>query len=491
MKKQKGSIVVFALMILSFVLISAFSIAAVTLVERRSAGASVNSSTAFQNADKGMEEFLQQLYKEMDQNDTLNDLGIKLNTVYGGSGYVCDDAHATATIGANLGSDETAFIITAFREIGDADDAAGWRSTSLIPIDDCDTPLADVARFKATGNFNNAARAVFLKLRDSLTRGLVAQWSFEDRAQIARVTIDAGKKNSMLAQDASKQSQILTLCKLMLDEESIEVSIDVGEDDPEVYDLKEFTECLHDLATGMNPFKGYDDDTAPEYRANGAWVEGIVEEDVTLDDPVPSDLSTDEALYFDGTTYLAMYVDESCADDVINCIDTDDEDELQLEDDIAISMWIKADRVVGTQYLLSRRDTNLKQYNLYLDNDEVCFEVSNTKLCDGEITVDEWHHVVGRSSAGGKLSIWIDAEQVGTPTNVPAIGSPKNTLFIGASDLNNDATIENFFQGAIDDVRVWNRALTNGEIWRLCTEAEAEDGSTDKHPEGCPSYPAP
>lgn len=469
MKNNKGSIIVFALIVLSFVLIAAFSVAAVTLVERRSANVSVNSATAFQNADKGMEAFLQQLYKELDQNDTLDDMAAAL-----GSGYSC--AEGGGDVPAYIGGDgssgnaETEFIISAYREVTpDPNDPAGWRSVEAIT--ECDTALADVSRFKAAGNFNNAARAVFLKLRDSLSRGLVAHWSLEDRAQVARLELDQEDKNSFIAQDSSKQNHVMTLCSIKSDSSPIPVELLTDGEDNINFSIEEFADCGLDQASGMDPYRGYGDSDDPEYSATGAWVEGIVEEelvDVDGTNNALGDDSTDEALYFDGNTYLAMYTDASCDDDVINCVNEID-DQLQVDEGLSISMWIKPDATSGIQYLLSREEDSTHKYNLYLDGEKLYFDMGNRTINTENKIDTDWHHIVGRwgedESDTETVQLLIDGVELAS-NSAGSYTAPSSLLRIGA-----DSTGAQNFVGTIDDVRIWNRRLTDSEVCRLCWEA--------------------
>ncbi|PID51604.1 MAG: hypothetical protein CR954_00950, partial [Candidatus Moraniibacteriota bacterium] len=106
-KQQKGSIVIFALIILIFILIAALSIATISLSNKRSANTSVNSATAFQNSDNGMEDFLQQVYQSLGPDATLDDLANALDHIYSADGihYQCVDG--TGGLPARIGTDGT------------------------------------------------------------------------------------------------------------------------------------------------------------------------------------------------------------------------------------------------------------------------------------------------------------------------------------------------------------------------------------------------
>ncbi len=483
-RNKKGSILVFALIVLSFILLATFSLSSIARIERESADISVNSSTAFQQADKGMEDFLQQIYKDLDQNDTLNDMADALGSYYkccGKNGQSCNTNGGPARIG----DQNTQFIITAYKDEGDtvtetvnsqSKETGGWRH--VIPIKDCDTKLADVARFRSTGNHNNAARAVFLRLRDSLSRGLVAHWSFEDRAQNARLENNHEDRISFIAQDFSKQNHFLTLCKMRDDDGDIPVDTDGdGHDDAKI---KEFTNCFHDETNGMSPKRGYTDssmghsDSDDEHDTSGSWVKGIVKEQDNMGNGALGDGSNSEALKFNGSTYLATYYDSSCDSDVINCINNTD-DKLNVDDGIAISMWVKENTANGAGYLISKYDNN-KGYEVYIDSSgKICFQLNNKNVCSSSSEFDDtnWHHVVVNwRKVDQNMNIFVDGVQINVNSNnsfANSIGDTEGVIVVIGAQYNSG--ISNYFTGDIDDVRIWNRALTEEEIMKLCVNS--------------------
>jgi Tfp pilus assembly protein PilX len=108
--KLRGSALVFSLVVLSFLLISALSVATVSVTNKRSVLTSKNSTLSFQIADSAAEEILQQIYKVNDAfggtvSVTLDDLAghlgggpsctsntIKKGSVYAATFYKCTDA---------------------------------------------------------------------------------------------------------------------------------------------------------------------------------------------------------------------------------------------------------------------------------------------------------------------------------------------------------------------------------------------------------------
>ena len=350
-----------------------------------------------------------------------------------------------------------------------------------------------MSRFRATGNYNNAARAVFLKLRDSLSRGLVAHWSFEDRARNARFTDEDDEKTSFLAGDSSKQNHTLTLCELHSSDSDVDVNIINNEGDEETKKIEDFTECAH-ATDGMDEHKK---GTCSYCDLNGAWVDGIVESD---DNTVGvfGDNSRNEALEFDGDDYLAINFSSSCDSDVINCVDEGD-NKLDLTDGIAVSAWVKTSNSAD-ETILSHFEDNNKGYKLFIDSSgHPCLQLNSKKVCSkGSKTVndDNWHHIVGTwrqtSDSDKDIRIFIDGEnETESGNSVDFDGSIDDNvgdmLFIGASYDDDAGSMEEYFTGQIDDVRLWDRRLTDSEVMRLCEESVETD--VEDHGDGTCDIP--
>jgi len=74
------------------------------------------------------------------------------------------------------------------------------------------------------------------------------------------------------------------------------------------------------------------------------------------------------------------------------------------------------------------------------------------------ISVGEWHHLAATYN-GSALKLYVDGNLVATPKAATPLSTGAFPLFIGGNPLWGE-----FFKGTIDEVRVYNRALTDGEI---------------------------
>lgn len=85
------------------------------------------------------------------------------------------------------------------------------------------------------------------------------------------------------------------------------------------------------------------------------------------------------------------------------------------------------------------------------------------------ITPNEWHNLLIRCD-GTNVELWVDGENMGTRTSQDNTSHSwgAGTFF---ATLTASATVDHHFSGSMDEVRVWNRALTQNEIRdNLCNQ---------------------
>jgi len=157
------------------------------------------------------------------------------------------------------------------------------------------------------------------------------------------------------------------------------------------------------------------------------------------------------ALHFDG---IDDYVD--CANDV----------SLQITGtDISLAAWVKYETAVDDSAIAMKTSTVEWDdgYGLYADTDAVNFYVTHYSIrATKSFTADDqWHHVVGTYD-GSNVRVWVDGVE-GTPFSyTSSISNADNSLQIGRGASNSYN-----FSGALDDVRLYNVALTDTDILGL------------------------
>jgi concanavalin A-like lectin/glucanase superfamily protein len=105
--------------------------------------------------------------------------------------------------------------------------------------------------------------------------------------------------------------------------------------------------------------------------------------------------------------------------------------------------------------------------NEYLE-DDIGGQSTFHNLIGDVVSLNEWHHAVGIYSNNG-LKLYVDGNLEGTETNVNYNfnSSDWNNMRFGANVYDDSA--RSFFNGMLDDVRLYNRALSDCEIQELFT----------------------
>ena len=140
----------------------------------------------------------------------------------------------------------------------------------------------------------------------------------------------------------------------------------------------------------------------------------------------------------------------------------------------SIEAWFNATDDVD-QIIVMKGENNREILRLEIDKEKLDFIVRNTANQKFEakdsvnIVRNRWFHAVGVFN-GTHIALFKDGSRIAVDTFSGALKEAHTPLVIGArSDLGGGL----FFGGKIDNVRIWNRALTDTEIASLF----AKDGA--------------
>jgi hypothetical protein len=116
----------------------------------------------------------------------------------------------------------------------------------------------------------------------------------------------------------------------------------------------------------------------------------------------------------------------------------------------------------GHRYCLIMSETREGVVTLVVDDDVTKYVLDSTSKTND----DQWHFVVGQRE-GTALRIYLDGQLEGAMT-IPAAyslaGTKQHNAYIGAITDHTNAVLYKLYNGLIDDVRVYNKALSLGEI---------------------------
>jgi RHS repeat-associated protein len=127
-----------------------------------------------------------------------------------------------------------------------------------------------------------------------------------------------------------------------------------------------------------------------------------------------------------------------------------------------IAAWIKTDTVVDDFYpIVTQYDTSIEEgYYLYVYGNTPVFWLDSSQATSSQtISKDEWYHIVGTND-GSNLKVYVNGVCRATVGSIGKSGGSYDA-YIG-SDGND---VDNcYFDGTIDSVKIFNRALPSDEI---------------------------
>ncbi len=149
-----------------------------------------------------------------------------------------------------------------------------------------------------------------------------------------------------------------------------------------------------------------------------------------------------------------------------NYIDCGNDSSLDLTNEITLEAWIKPKDFTSAGYIWVRNEEDYQhiQYSGYLESDNrFHIKIMETHwTTDYFFPVNKWKHVVVTAESGGLIKYYIDGEYQ-NQYSCPAIISKDYKFNIGAR---NDVTAGHlfYFDGLIDEVRIFGRVLSAEEI---------------------------
>jgi hypothetical protein len=135
----------------------------------------------------------------------------------------------------------------------------------------------------------------------------------------------------------------------------------------------------------------------------------------------------------------------------------------------SVSVWIKTDALttagMGRDDILAKGDPTISGFSVSMQyGGPVFMNGGSLELSAGmEINNNEWHHIVGVREASHSVAIYVDGQMSNTGLNGDDVDVESN-LIIGRHGIHQ---LESFFKGSMDDIRIYNRALSQNEVGKL------------------------
>ncbi len=139
---------------------------------------------------------------------------------------------------------------------------------------------------------------------------------------------------------------------------------------------------------------------------------------------------------------------------------------LTVDKDVTVMAWIHTERLTGPnnaqwQGILAKGNA-LRSYSFYTESKSKClhFVAGAGSVCNGEVKLNEWQHVAAQTS-DGTHRYWINGQKVGEVGGKAPPPGQADTADVLIGKTHEPARE---FLGLIDEVRIWNRALSEEEI---------------------------
>ncbi|GIZ10241.1 HYR domain-containing protein [Flavobacterium sp. UMI-01] len=199
-------------------------------------------------------------------------------------------------------------------------------------------------------------------------------------------------------------------------------------------------------------------------------------------------------------TYTLRWTVANCSDDVqvtledCNVIDFDGQDDFvnfrnnyNLPTAFSIEVWVKPETQSASptniKSILSKRNadnlSNPNGYDLRLDNNNyISFNWNNggSVVSPLPITTSRWYHIAVTFN-GTTYKLFIDGIEIQSTTGSAPVTNNFNCL-LGAMDRNgNPNQPTNHYKGWIDEIRIWNTALTTDQLHQMMNQEVNSNGT--------------
>ncbi|MEY2488949.1 MAG: hypothetical protein QOC70_891 [Verrucomicrobiota bacterium] len=146
---------------------------------------------------------------------------------------------------------------------------------------------------------------------------------------------------------------------------------------------------------------------------------------------------------------------------------------LSIPDAITVAAWVYSESFAQSGFVVTKNPVN-SQWALFFESDGFLkwrgAAIETNVVCPAPSN-NKWHHIVGKQK-GNAGSLYVDGVLCASGT-LPAIGNAASSINIGRFD----SVSFYYFTGRIDDVRIYNRALSDNEISRLFTSSDSRSRS--------------
>ncbi len=152
-------------------------------------------------------------------------------------------------------------------------------------------------------------------------------------------------------------------------------------------------------------------------------------------------------------------------------------DNYNLNNPFSIEIWVKPNGASATQTIISKRNANdlSTGYDLSIvGGSTLAFNWnSNSISVSNVVSTSRWYHVAVTFN-GSTYTVYVDGIAVDTATGSAPISNTQNTL-LGA--MSSNSVPVNYYNGWLDELRIWNTALTETQIREMMNQEIQANGN--------------
>ncbi len=197
------------------------------------------------------------------------------------------------------------------------------------------------------------------------------------------------------------------------------------------------------------------------------WMVGTLVDDGT-------NITVEDVLCSDNMTVVITSCDQVDFDGTDDYVDFNKQN-YNLNQTFSLEVWVKPESISGKKTIFSKRDANAagNGYDLTVNNGIVSFNWngSGSIISPYIIGTNRWYHIAITRGSDSKYKLYVDGIFIDeTSGSVPAINN--NNALLGAMDQNNNPPNKpvNYFNGWIDEFRIWDVALTEEQIHQMMNQ---------------------
>lgn len=137
---------------------------------------------------------------------------------------------------------------------------------------------------------------------------------------------------------------------------------------------------------------------------------------------------------------------------------------------LSVSLWLRSTDDNG--YILTKANdtSSAPGWSVILSGGKIEFLIaqngSNYKyiLTDGTYNDNKWHHLAATKDASNNIALYLDGSSVSSAVSAGTVTTTSNAINVRVGVIGNGTF---FYAGYVDEIRIYNRALSVGEIKHL------------------------